>query len=1142
MDEPDPRKPHRKAHSGRKAEKKEAKKKKFLNDPDAAKKRNPKAFAIQSATKAERRFRRTMDIKSKSFHVPKVDRTPARPPPAIVVITGPPKVGKTTLLKCLAKNFSGQKLTSIKGPVTLISGKKKRITFIECSNDINMMIDLVKIADLALLLIDAKSGLEMETFEFLNICQIHGMPRLMSVLTHLDLFKNVKAQRSQKVFLKKRIATEIPRCEKMFYLSGMLHGEYLKNEVHNLGRFVSVIKYEPSSWKKTHPYVFVDRIEDITDPETMAKDPNCNRQVCLYGYARGGALKRNSHYHIPGGGDYLIRNIHFLPDPCPLPDKLKKRSLNEKERLIYAPMSGVGGIVYDKDAVYIEMKEDPNKDKEEAETDKLLRSMAAVQHPIDEKIKAAPLQLYPGAEPVADQDGLSSDDDEDENENDSDEEDESDDDFFNGNGFTNSESEDESSDDENDHDDFDEELNGKGNKRKVRFADNENYNSSSDEDISDCDKKLPKKKKKIEADSDQETDFVEMGEAKWKDNLVKRAADDFYERQKKSVSLQRLVYGQSQKIQESDDSDSENEIGGLFRIAKHEKEKKNSMSDNAFDCSIFEIAVQRDWTNEDELLMIKDCFVTGKWADDEDAEHLLNEDDDELYGDFEDLETGTVHKGKEKINKEDSEGESDADEENSEEKKPEDEKEPETEKAKEQKEMTLKEKRIEKKKKLKELFNQQFDDSKERAYHDDLKMEADAQGELNKTEFEDLDDDVRVQFEGYRPGLYLRIEIDSMPCEFVKNFEPCYPLIVGALLKGEEQMGYLQARIKCHRFYRRQNKQLVLKSGDPLILSIGWRRIQTAPIYYKVEDNLRCSFLKYTIQHRFCMASFWGPITQQKSGILGVQTVSEISLDFRIAAVGSITEVNHATNIVKKLKLKGYPREIFTKTAFIKDMFTSPLEVAKYEGAAIRTVSGIRGQIKKALRVPPGDFRATFEDKILLSDIIFLRTWVKVPVPQFCIPVTSLLLPSGEKMKWKGCRTLGCIRYEQGLKAPVSQDSNYTPIERKSRQFAPLIVPKNLQKALPFKDKIIHKVKKQRDPENERVAVIKEPHEREISKVLNMLKTVHQAKVKTEKKSMWLRARAHRKEKRKIEDLRLKKLQEKKKRIMSKRPNKAPDM
>ena len=47
--------------------------------------------------------------------------------------------------------------------------------------------------------------------------------------------------------------------------------------------------------------------------------------------------------------------MSYLPDPCPLPDKEKKRSLNARERLIYAPLSGVGGIVYDKDAVYIDL-------------------------------------------------------------------------------------------------------------------------------------------------------------------------------------------------------------------------------------------------------------------------------------------------------------------------------------------------------------------------------------------------------------------------------------------------------------------------------------------------------------------------------------------------------------------------------------------------------------------------------------------------------------------------------------------------------------------------------------------------------------------------------------------------------------------
>ncbi|THF96379.1 hypothetical protein TEA_026371 [Camellia sinensis var. sinensis] len=98
--------------------------------------------------------------------------------------------------------------------------------FVECPNDINGMIDAAKFADLALLLIDGSYGFEMETFEFLNILQNRGFPKIMGVLTHIDKFKDVKKLKKTKQRLKHRFWTEIYDGAKLFYLSGLIHGNY----------------------------------------------------------------------------------------------------------------------------------------------------------------------------------------------------------------------------------------------------------------------------------------------------------------------------------------------------------------------------------------------------------------------------------------------------------------------------------------------------------------------------------------------------------------------------------------------------------------------------------------------------------------------------------------------------------------------------------------------------------------------------------------------------------------------------------------------------------------------------------------------------------------------------------------------------
>lgn len=113
-------KTHRPKLSGPKAGRKKNKgdDKEKSND----KRHNAKAFTFHSVVKAAKQFRRSKDIETKKHHVPVVDRTPLEPPPIIVAVVGPPKVGKTTLINSLLKNFTRQNLSNIQGPVTLVSG------------------------------------------------------------------------------------------------------------------------------------------------------------------------------------------------------------------------------------------------------------------------------------------------------------------------------------------------------------------------------------------------------------------------------------------------------------------------------------------------------------------------------------------------------------------------------------------------------------------------------------------------------------------------------------------------------------------------------------------------------------------------------------------------------------------------------------------------------------------------------------------------------------------------------------------------------------------------------------------------------------------------------------------------------------
>ncbi|KAJ4895376.1 P-loop containing nucleoside triphosphate hydrolases superfamily protein [Raphanus sativus] len=1098
---------HRAPTAGPTMEKKSEIDKKKRGVVSDKKQQNPRAFADKSAVKAKREKMRDVEKEQRRIHLPTIDRNYGDPPPFVVVVQGPPGVGKSLVIKSLVKHFTHQNVPEVRGPITIVQGKKNRIQFVECPNDINGMMDCAKVADLAILLIDGSYGFEMETFEFLNIMQVHGFPKVMGVLTHLDKFNDVKKLRKTKKRLKHRFWTEIYDGAKLFYLSGLIHGKYLELEVHNLSRFIStyLTKFHPLTWRTSHPYVLADRLEDVTPPEKVQMDKKCDRNITLYGYLRGCNLKKGMKVHIAGVGDYSLAGVTVLPDPCPLPSSAKKKGLRDREKLFYAPMSGIGDLLYDKDAVYININdhlvqysktdnengESTNKGKGRDVGEDLVKSLQKTKYSVDEKLGKTSINLFGKKTSTASSERK-----------------------------LEEESSEEYSHSAEDDNEMDAESSGCKMKQKTEIHDGrlrrkaifkdevgESDAMGSDEDgVEETeDVESGGDEAEDEAEDDSASDSQDLDEddflgniSKWKEPLKEKG-------RKKNPNLMQIVYGATRSSATtaltnetnatSDDDDDED----FFKPKGEGNKSSGSGCDvgyvNADDCSRFvNYGNLKNWKEKEDCEIIRDRFTTGDWS----KAALRNQnsvagdegEDDELYGDFEDLEeAGEKHNNiddKMEHGKNQNEGD---------------------------------EHRL-KKLALRAKFdanNPHYSEAKELGYVDKLKEELETRKQMNMLELNNLDEDTRVEIEGFRTGTYLRLEIHNVPYEMVDFFDPCHPVLVGGIGYGEDNAGYMQARLKKHRWHKK-----VLKTRDPIIVSIGWRRYQTIPVYAIEDRNDRHRMLKYTPEHMHCLATFWGPLVPPNTGFVAFQNLSSNQAGFRITATSVVLEYNHQARIAKKIKLVGHPCKIQKKTAFIKDMFTSDLEIARFEGSSVRTVSGIRGQVKKAGKnmldnnnAQEGIARCTFEDQIKMSDIVFLKAWPTVEVPQFYNPLTTALQPRAKT--WTGMRTFRELRSEHSIPIPVNKDSLYKPIERKTKKFNPLVISKKLQAELPFASKPKNKPGRRRPSLDGRRAVVMEPGERKGFAIVQQLKLMNKVKMNKRKAKVQEKRKAYEAEKAKEE-------------------------
>ena len=813
-------------------------------------------------------------------------------PPLIIIVQGGHSSGKTTLIKSLVKYYTNQNINSFKGSITVRNSKNQRLTFIECPNDISSLDDCSKIVDVAILLIDARVGFEMETFEFISLLKNHGFTQIMGVITHMDDFRQNKSLSKYKKQIKKRFIKDATDKSKLFYLFGIKNNLYIKLQLHTMARYLKVIKPNKPGFRINHPYIFCDRYDinfSKNKIENEEEEKNDDAIVSLFGYVRGNHLNKNSLIYINGLGEFNIDFAEKIDDPCPIEMVSKngkvKRTLKKKDKNLYAPYSNINMLEYDRKSGYINIPEKlVTFTKGLKETDNLAN---------DEGVKMVrKLQdMYGNIE--------------------------------------------QNLDDEKNQIEIIEGINMDSKEREKKITiDNNEENDISEENNEEIDnnEKINEKGKNIDK----------------YDKNYEMKKDSMFLDENLETNIMQEIYGNMDDEYENGKGINGDDLLDSYKILNNSEEY-------------------------DLDYLIKNCkqkFVTGGYYDMEEE----NDDDDKGEGDNENktkIEVPNISS-----------------------------------------ELTPEQKKEEQEKQLKPF----------------------------------LDD--TSTFGIFKLGTYIRIDLRKVKRKYANHFDPNHPIILSTLShqESETQMSFIKIRFSKHLWFPK-----ILKTNDPVILSIGWRKFQTTMAYCLEDKNHRLRLIKYTPKFTNCIAICYGPQVPINVAVVAMQNDLGDTTDdnFRISGTGDVLEVNQSFDIVKKLKLIGDPEEIYKKTANIKNMFNSNLEVARYIGAKIQTVSGIRGIIKKQLNTnPEGRFRASFEDKILKSDIVFLKTWAPVELNKFYNPIIEY----GDK-KQKMLRTMSQLRKDYGIKLEQKPDSEYKEIEREERVFPSLVISKTLEKNLPFKKK-----------------------------------------------------------------------------------------
>ncbi|KAI7898168.1 uncharacterized protein BX663DRAFT_525916 [Cokeromyces recurvatus] len=225
-----------------------------------------------------------------------------------------------------------------------------------------------------------------------------------------------------------------------------------------------------------------------------------------------------------------------------------------------------------------------------------------------------------------------------------------------------------------------------------------------------------------------------------------------------------------------------------------------------------------------------------------------------------------------------------------------------------------------------------------------------------------------------KPGRRITLWISNVPIQAFEAYDKTRPYIVFGLLQYEHKMSLLNLQIQRDNAYEEP-----VRSKDPMVLHMGFRRYNTRPIYSQNTNkgvNHVHKFERFIQMGRSYVATVYGPVCFGKTPVMLYKETDNINEPI-LVSTGTFMDVDVKRIIAKRIILSGHPFKCHKRSAVIRYMFFNVEDIYWFKPVQLTTKYGRVGHIRESLGTH-GYMKCIFDGPLTQQDTVMMCLYKRI--------------------------------------------------------------------------------------------------------------------------------------------------------------------